>query len=181
MASSSTPLTSNPSPPPSLVQRDWDDQCCKAQTESLLNAAKDHVTRARLLVACFPGSGACMARCTAAVQHRTEDEQCNGSIIAAGLRLGAPVVRPYVCVCRAVVITVSLVLVVLVVIAATTRSLIYFAVLSSVRSRLQLGHLTCCTPQLGSDQMASTVTAEARTLSCMGRNLSRYLRTVSYP
>ena len=49
LATSSKYLTSTP-PPPSQLQRVWDDQCCKIQAETLLDVATDHVVRARLLL-----------------------------------------------------------------------------------------------------------------------------------
>jgi len=56
-STNTTSITSVPSPPSSHVQRAWVDQCCKVQSDSLLDAATDHVIRARLLAACSPGSG----------------------------------------------------------------------------------------------------------------------------
>ena len=47
LATSSTALMSTPQPL-SSAQRAWDDQCCKAQADTLLDGATDHVARARL-------------------------------------------------------------------------------------------------------------------------------------
>jgi len=72
--------------------------------------------------------------------------------ISAGLRLGAPVVRPHSCVCKQrlqlMAITVSLAVVVLVVTAATIRSTICFAVYSRVMARFLLVSLIHCVPQV---------------------------------
>jgi len=94
-------ITSAPSPPSSYVQRAWDDQCCKVQSYSLLDAATDLVVRARLLAACSPGSGDWLeALPLSSVGLKMDNETIR---IAAGFRLGAPIVRPHVCVCGATV------------------------------------------------------------------------------
>jgi len=83
-------ITSAPSPPSSHVQRAWDDQqCCKVQADSLLDAATDHVVRARLLAACSPGSGL-EELPLSSVGLKMDDEMIR---IAAGFRLGAAVVQ----------------------------------------------------------------------------------------
>ena len=43
LATSSTALMSTPPQPLSSAQRAWDDQCCKAQADTLLDGATDHV------------------------------------------------------------------------------------------------------------------------------------------
>jgi len=89
------------SPPTSTAQRTWDDQCCKIKAEIQLGAAKDHVTRARLLAASSPGSGDWLDALPLSAAGLKMD---NSTVrIAAGLRLGAPIVRPHTCICGKVV------------------------------------------------------------------------------
>lgn len=96
----SSPSSTLP-PPASKVQRDWDNPCCRVQYEKLLNDATDPVDRARLLASCSPGSGDWLHALPLSSVGLKMD---NASVrIAAGLRLGAPVVRPHVCVCGATV------------------------------------------------------------------------------
>jgi len=72
------------------------------QSDSLLDDATDHVIRARLLAACSPGSGDWLeALLLSSVGLKMDNKTIR---IAAGFRLGAPVVLPHVCVCRATVI-----------------------------------------------------------------------------
>lgn len=100
LATSSKDLTSTPSPP-SQLQRVWDDQCCKVQIETLLDVATDDVVRARLLAACSRGSGDWLDALPLSSAGLKLD---NATIrIAAGLRLGAPIVQPHVCVCGSTV------------------------------------------------------------------------------
>jgi len=54
LSSNTALITSGPSPSLLYVQRAWDDQCCKVQSDSLLDAAIDHVVCVRLLAACSP-------------------------------------------------------------------------------------------------------------------------------
>ena len=92
---------STPSPPSSTVQRVWDDHCCKIQHVSLLKAASDPVDRARLLASCSQGSGDWLhALPLSSVGLKLDNATVR---ISAGLRLGAPVVRPHACVCGAMV------------------------------------------------------------------------------
>jgi len=71
------------------------------QLDSQLNAATDHVVRARLLAAFSPGFGDWLeALPLSSVGLKMDNETIR---IAAGFRLGAPFVRPHVCVCRATV------------------------------------------------------------------------------
>ena len=89
--------TVTPSLPTSTVQRIWDDVCCKVQSDTLLDNAVDHVVRARLLAARSQGSGDWLdALPLSSVGLKMDNETIR---IATGLRLGAPVVRPHVCVC----------------------------------------------------------------------------------
>ena len=81
----------------SSAQRDWDDTCCKIQADILLNNAVDHVARARLLAARSSGSGDWLE---ALPLQSVGLKMDNATVrIATGLRLGAPIVRPHVCVC----------------------------------------------------------------------------------
>ena len=94
--SHSTP-TLLPSLPTSAAQRAWDDPCCKVQADLLLDSAVDVVTRARLLAARSLGAGDWLEALPISHVGLKMD---NASVrIAVGLRLGAPVVRPHVCVC----------------------------------------------------------------------------------
>ena len=95
-ASCSTTLTT-PTPPFSAAQRAWDDPCCKVQADILLQAAAQPVDRARLLAARSSGSGVWLE---ALPLSSVGLKMLNQTVrIAVGLRLGAPVVRPHVCVC----------------------------------------------------------------------------------
>lgn len=86
-----------PSTPSSLTQRNWDDPCCKMEAETLLNRTSDFINRARLVASCSPGSGDWLNALPLACAGLKMD---NTTVrIAAGLRLGAPIVRPHVCVC----------------------------------------------------------------------------------
>jgi hypothetical protein len=80
-----------------MVQRSWDDPCCKVQSDMLLDATMDHVNRARLLAARSPGSGDWLeALPLSCVGNKMDNTTVR---IAAGLRLGAPIVHTHVCVC----------------------------------------------------------------------------------
>lgn len=95
--------TTQTSPPFSSSQRAWDDACCKMQMEKLIAAASDHVEHARLLAACSPGSGDWLdALPLASVGLKMDNATVR---IAAGLRLGAPIVRPHSCICGTTVTT----------------------------------------------------------------------------
>ena len=83
-----------PTPPASTVQRLWDEHCCKIQHVKILNATSDPVDRARLLASCFAGSGDWLhALPLSSVGLKLDNATV---LISAGLRLGAPVVRPHV-------------------------------------------------------------------------------------
>ena len=92
-----SPTAPSIGPPVSTAQRIWDDQCCKIQAEIQLDSAPDHVARARLLAACSPGSGDWLDALPLSAAGLKMD---NSTVrIAAGLRLGAPIVRPHQCIC----------------------------------------------------------------------------------
>jgi len=94
----STPTTT-PVPPSSSSQRAWDDLCCRAQAEKLLNKTSDAVERARLLASCSTGAGDWLDALPLQCVGLKMD---NATVrIAVGLRLGAPIVRSHVCVCGA--------------------------------------------------------------------------------
>jgi len=66
-----------------------------------IDAATDHVVRARLLAACSPGSGDLLeALLLSSVELKMDNETIR---IAAGFRLGAAIVRPHMCICGATV------------------------------------------------------------------------------
>jgi hypothetical protein len=89
--------SANSPAPTSSAQRDWDDACCRTQADMLLNTAVDHVARARLLASRSPGSGDWLE---ALPLQSIGLKMDNATVrIATGLRLGAPIVRPHVCVC----------------------------------------------------------------------------------
>jgi hypothetical protein len=93
----SCPTCPSPSTPTSALQKSWDDLCCKVQTDALLNFTSDFVEHARLVASCSPGSGDWLNALPLASAGLKMD---NATVrIAAGLRLGAPIVRPHVCVC----------------------------------------------------------------------------------
>ena len=72
------------------------------QADLLLDSAVDVVTRARLLAARSLGAGDWLEALPISHVGLKMD---NASVrIAVGLRLGAPVVRPHVCVCGTTVI-----------------------------------------------------------------------------
>jgi len=90
-----TPIT--PSPPASAVQRVWNNQCCEFQADQLLVAAVDDVERARYLASRAPGSDDWLHTLPLSSIGLKMD---NVTVrIAVGLRLGALIVRPHICVC----------------------------------------------------------------------------------
>ena len=96
--------SSDSAPPPcgpnALRQRSWDDCVSRAITENLLLQA-DTSDRARLLAAAAPGAGAWLqALPSQNLGLRLGDQEIR---IAAGLRLGVPLVRPHPCVCGSLV------------------------------------------------------------------------------
>jgi len=54
---STTSIAPSPPAPASAVQRVWNNQSCEVQADQLLDAASDHIERARYLVSRAPGSG----------------------------------------------------------------------------------------------------------------------------
>ena len=101
MATRPSTTSTTPSPPAPPVQRIWDSQCCEVQADLLLDAAADVVDRARLLASRAPGSGDWLhALPLSSVGLKLDNATVRRF---AGLRLGAPVVRPHICVWRAMV------------------------------------------------------------------------------
>jgi len=85
-----------PSPPASAVQRIWDNQCCEFHADQLLDAAIDHVERTRYLASRASGSGDWLHTFPLS---STGFKMDNATVcIAVGLRLGAPIVPPHICV-----------------------------------------------------------------------------------
>jgi hypothetical protein len=80
-------------------QRTWDDTCCSAVADDLLQRASDQAERARLLASRAIGSGDWLeALPLPAIGLKLDDATVR---IAVGLRLGAPLVHPHDCVCGA--------------------------------------------------------------------------------
>ena len=103
MATRPSTTSTTPSPPATIspVQRVWDSKCCEVQADLLLDAAADVVERARLLASRAPESGDWLHVLPLSSVGLKLD---NATVrISAGLRLGAPVVRPHICVCGAMV------------------------------------------------------------------------------
>jgi len=101
LASSSTIVSADPSPPVTQVQRVWDNRCCQVQADLLLHSAHDAVDRARLLASRASGSGDWLGALPLSSIGLKMD---NATVrIAVGLRLGAPVVRAHKCVCGSMV------------------------------------------------------------------------------
>jgi hypothetical protein len=89
--------TSAPDAPASFRQCAWDDLCYKAQADMLLESSASLVDRARLLASRSPCSGDWLEALPLSGIGLKMD---NATIrIVVGLRLGAPIVRPHVCVC----------------------------------------------------------------------------------
>jgi len=89
--------TSQPQGEDSGRQRSWDDEVCRAKYEHLLLRA-DQLTRARLLAVASPDSGVWLHTLPCRnLGLCLSDRELR---IAAGLRIGAPLVRPHACVCR---------------------------------------------------------------------------------
>jgi hypothetical protein len=92
----SCPSTSSKAvfPPALYAQRAWDDPCCEVLPDRLLYATTGHVVRARLLAARSPRSGDWL---NALPLSNAGLKMDNATVrIAAGLRLGAPIVRSHV-------------------------------------------------------------------------------------
>jgi len=85
-------IAPSPPAPASAVQRVWDNQCCEVQADQLLDAASDHVERARSRAPA--GSGDWLHTLPLSSIGLKMD---NATVrIAVGLRLDAPIVRPHV-------------------------------------------------------------------------------------
>ena len=85
--------------PSSSLQRAWDDPCCRAIADDLLTRAADVAERARLLASRAEGSGDWLrAIPLPAIGLKLDNAAVR---IAVGLRLGAPLVHPHICVCGA--------------------------------------------------------------------------------
>ena len=81
-------------------QKAWDDPVCCATFNSLLSRA-DRSSKARLLAAVSPDSGAWAN--TLPIRNLGLCLSDREIRVAAGLRIGAPIVREHVCVCRGTV------------------------------------------------------------------------------
>ena len=85
--------------PSSSQQRTWDDACCRAVADDLLSRASNQTERTRLLASRAEGSGDWLQAFPMPSIGLKLD---NGAVrLAVGLRLGAPLVHPHVCVCGA--------------------------------------------------------------------------------
>jgi len=87
--------------PASAVQRVWDNPCCVFLADQLLDAAVDGVERARYSESRAPGSGDWLH--TLPLSSIGLKWTTLPSALLFGLRLGAPIVRPHVCVSGTVV------------------------------------------------------------------------------
>lgn len=90
-ASSAVPVQ-----PSSSKQRVWDDACCQVAVDALLNSA-DVTSKARLLAAGSPHSADWLnAIPLSSIGLKLDDSSVR---IAAGLRLGSPLMFPHTCIC----------------------------------------------------------------------------------
>jgi hypothetical protein len=90
-----------PSIPSSFRQRAWDDPCCRVVADQLLASADDQCERARLLASRTDGSGDWLqALPLPSIGLKLDDAAVR---VAAGLRIGAPLVHPHTCVCGSMV------------------------------------------------------------------------------
>ena len=90
-----------PSIPLSFRQRAWDDPCCRVVADQLLASADDQCERARLLASRTDGSGDWLqALPLPSIGLKLDDAAVR---VAAGLRIGAPLVHPHTCVCGSMV------------------------------------------------------------------------------
>jgi len=95
---STTSIAPSPPAPASAVQRVWDNQCCEVQANQLLDAAIVHVERAGYIASRAPGSSDWLHTLPLSSIELKMD---NATVrIAVGLRLGSPLMRPHICVCR---------------------------------------------------------------------------------
>ena len=84
----------------SIIQRKWDEQCCRTMAEGLRMGA-DERTTARLLASCASASGAWLNAIPSAPLGLNLDD--SALRIAVGLRLGVPLVLDHKCHCGVLV------------------------------------------------------------------------------
>jgi hypothetical protein len=84
-------------PPFATEQKNWDEPLVSVQEMMVLSAAPDQVSKARLIAASAPHSGAFLhARPCSSLGTRLDNSSLR---IAVALRLGAPICAPHVCIC----------------------------------------------------------------------------------